>query len=238
MTLPKAILPSCLCGKLDCPIPRGLCHCKCGMPAPLVKFNLYGRGLFKGQPRQFINGHQRKIRLPIEDAVPFKIEGVYCRLIPLSGGIYAIVDAVDYIWLMQWKWTAMRGRYTWYAYRLDWSDMAHPVSISMHRAIAQPPDGKQCDHRNGNGVDNRRKNLRDGDGTEQRWNSKTQINNTSGYPGISRCEQTQSWKVRINVRGREIWLGRHKTLERAIAVRKSAEEKYVGEWVREERWSA
>jgi hypothetical protein len=233
----KATLPflGCVCRKPDCLIPCGLCHCKCGKAAPLVKVNKYTEGLFKGSPRQFINGHQRKVRLPIEDAVPFKIDGVYCRLIPLSAGFYAIVDALDYEWLMQWKWTAQRGRYTCYAYRLDWSDMDHPKNYSMHREILQPAEGLQADHENGNGIDNRRKNLRPGDNTQQRWNSKTQANNTSGYPGVSWCDQTQKWKVRINVRGKEIWLGRYASYDKAVEVRKAAEQKYIGEWVREDR---
>jgi hypothetical protein len=36
------------------------------------------------------------------------------RQIPLTKGYYAIVDAENYEWLMQWKWHALAGKHTFY----------------------------------------------------------------------------------------------------------------------------
>ena len=96
----------CVCGLLDCGIPFGECHCGCGGKTNIAVSTDREAGRFIGLPFKFIRGHSSIIRPIIDDAVPFKIEGVYCRLIPLTQGQYAIVWESDYRWLMQWKWFA------------------------------------------------------------------------------------------------------------------------------------
>jgi hypothetical protein len=68
------------------------------------------------------------------------------------------VDAEDYEWLMRYKWHTgyTRDRTRAYAYTHD----EHNRSVLMHRLIMKPPPGKVVDHKNGNGLDNRRCNLR------------------------------------------------------------------------------
>lgn len=51
-------------------------------------------------------------------------------------------------------------------------------------------------------------------------------NNTSGYKGVSFCKERDNWEVHINVHNKRKFLGRYKTLEEAIQVRKEAEEVY------------
>jgi hypothetical protein len=84
-------------------IPNGFCHCGCGGKTRIAAANCTSSRSIKGEPRRFIYGHQRRIRPVIEEAQPFKLDGIYCRLIPLTQGQYAIVWASDYEWLMQWK---------------------------------------------------------------------------------------------------------------------------------------
>lgn len=52
-------------------IPHGLCHCGCGLPAPLAKQNDSKRGYKAGEPHRFISGHNRSegrvLRYLIED---------------------------------------------------------------------------------------------------------------------------------------------------------------------------
>jgi hypothetical protein len=83
------------------------------------------------------------------------------KLIPLTQGKFAIVDNADFDWLNQWKWYAVKSYNTWYARRFS--------SIPMHRQIMSAPSGTEIDHRNHNGLDNRRQNLRFSTSAENQW---------------------------------------------------------------------
>ncbi len=80
-----------------------------------------------------------------------------CKLIPLSQGKFAIVDAEDYDRLSSYKWAVSKKRNNWYA-----KGRCGGLTIKMHRVIMglKKGDGKEVDHRNGNGLDNRKENLR------------------------------------------------------------------------------
>jgi len=70
----------------------------------------------------------------------------------------ALVDAADYEWLSQYKWYAGRPTPSGTIYaRRRASD---GTTVLMHRMIMRPPKGMVVDHINGNGLDNRRCNLR------------------------------------------------------------------------------
>lgn len=76
--------------------------------------------------------------------------------IQLTQGKVTLVDDEDYEWLSQWKWCAKDGRNgNFYAFRASKNK-----STYMHRLILDTPKGKVTDHINGNGLDNRRINLR------------------------------------------------------------------------------
>src|SRR5258708_35597621 len=79
--------------------------------------------------------------------------------IPLTQGKFAVVDAQDAALLAGYRWTAIPSNNTWYA-----KTHAGGKTIYMHRLIlfgeAQSADPRKVDHRNGNGLDNRRENLR------------------------------------------------------------------------------
>lgn len=49
------------------------------------------------------------------------------------------------------------------------------------------------------------------------------VNNTSGHKGVSYCKSRDKWEAYIHVHNKRINLGRYKTLEEAIEVRKLAE---------------
>ncbi len=79
------------------------------------------------------------------------------RYIPLTRGMHAIVDAEDHEWLGRHKWQVQpsANHRTHYAKRVYRGRL-----ILMHRQIMKPPKGMFIDHINGNGLDNRRCNLR------------------------------------------------------------------------------
>ena len=60
------------------------------------------------------------------------------------------------------------------------------------------------------------------------------IDNTSGTVGVSYSNSQNNWRAYINVDGKRIELGRRKNKEDAIKLRKDAEVKYFGEYLRNE----
>jgi len=81
------------------------------------------------------------------------------KKIKLSQGKHALVDSEDFEYLSQWKWCAEKRRHTFYAVRSQWIG-GKTKKTSMHRLLARTPRGMDTDHLNGNGLDNRKANLR------------------------------------------------------------------------------
>lgn len=91
------------------------------------------------------------------DGPPSVLPGT--RQIPLSRGLFALVDEADYEQVSALRWYAThagRARDKWYAVR----SLAKGRRLLMHRLILSAPAGSEVDHINGDGLDNRRANLR------------------------------------------------------------------------------
>jgi hypothetical protein len=117
------------------------------------------------------------------------------RYIPLTRGLHAIVDAEDYEWLSRYKWHATpspRGG-SFYARRYRGQG-----AILMHRLIMNPPKGMVVDHINGNGLDNRRCNLRICTQKENTYNSRERVNGTSRFIGVS--PRGNKWQAKVGRR--------------------------------------
>lgn len=60
MTPHGLTVPStCICGKPECEIPFGLCHCGCGKQVTVAVKTSKASGLLKGRPIRFLHGHSR-----------------------------------------------------------------------------------------------------------------------------------------------------------------------------------
>src|SRR5581483_10784361 len=89
------------------------------------------------------------------------------KKIPLTQGKIALVDDADFEWLSQWKWCAQKSftREVWYAV----SHISNPAPpprqrrLIMHRLIVGAALGGEVDHRDGDGLNNQRFNLRQAD---------------------------------------------------------------------------
>ena len=80
------------------------------------------------------------------------------RLIKLTNGKTAIVDAHRYDALMKFSWRAVQARSSWYA-KTTIVKNGKPITICMHRFIARTPFGQVTHHINHNSLDNREANL-------------------------------------------------------------------------------
>lgn len=238
MTLPIKNIEGCICGDPICTVPRGFCHCGCGGKTRISHRNHHGGAALKGHPVRYIPNHASLHRVPFEEAVPFriadKIDDCYCRLIPLSRGMFAIVNASDYEWLMRWPWCAQndkRGHV--YARRLEYVGSGRYRVIWMHKLIAGIT-GRRVDHKSDVSLDNRRKNLRPANRFQNNQNQKTRSDSRVGLKGVGFAKhmKTRPWRAKITVEGKAIHLGYFRTPEEAHAAYCAAAKHYFGEFAR------
>jgi len=79
------------------------------------------------------------------------------KLIPLKNGGFALVDSIDFDTINKHTWFNSKG----HALRNSWdSKLKRQVTIYMHRQIMKCDKGRIVDHKNHNGLDNQRSNLR------------------------------------------------------------------------------
>jgi hypothetical protein len=106
--------------------------------------------------------------------------------------------------------------------------------VLFHRLLVAAPRGLEVDHINGNGLDNRRSNLRLCTHDQNTKNRKISRNNTSGFKGVSRINtaKTPIWRARIHSNGRFISLGCFRSPEEAHRAYINGSIKYHGEFGR------
>ena len=136
------------------------------------------------------------------------------REIPLTRGKVALVGDTDYLELSKYKWYAKKAGNIFYAVRNSPTVGGKRCQIRMHAAIAGiPPKGMETDHINGNGLDNRRENLRVVTTRENQQNRH--MKKSSRFPGVSWEEWRQKWKAQIAVNRKNHNLGRYNSEEAA-----------------------
>ena len=153
------------------------------------------------------------------------------KQIKLTKGQFALVDDVDFEKLNQFKWHAQWNLNTksFYAARKD----IEGGYESMHQRVMNFPEGMQIDHINHDTLNNNRENLRAVTISQNAMNKRTQSNNTSGCKGVSWCKQSKKWRMRILMNKKRTdkyftdWF-------EAVCARKSAENKYHGEYAYKE----
>lgn len=146
-------------------------------------------------------------------------------LIPLTSGLAALVDAADADWLLAYRWRAIRIRHTWYAVRADTEGLVY-----MHRLILDAPDGLIVDHRDGNGLNNTRANLRLVTAHENNINAAKRTGCSSRYRGVDWCKAARAWRARVWGDGREKLIGYFATEEEAARARERAAMQVYGEY--------
>ena len=154
------------------------------------------------------------------------------RKIPLSQGMYAIVDKDDYKWLVKWKWSVLHANTPRpYAVRMHEKD-GKKGQLLMHRQILNTPDGYDTDHIDGDTLNNRRSNLRIATRVQNNGNARLNKRNTSGYRGVSYDKTRMKWAAYIWKNNRKYFLGRFSTSEEAAIAWNNAALEYFGEFAK------
>lgn len=153
--------------------------------------------------------------------------------IPISGGTaFAIIDAEDEEVMRQLNWTRFlkRGVKTAYAYSWIKDVDGNRKQVKMHRLLF--PEWKVIDHINGDGLDNRRSNLREVTHAENLQNRGMQTNNKSGYKGVHWHKKDRRWHAEIRANKRRHYLGSFATAIEAAKAYDRAAQEYHGAFAR------
>lgn len=142
--------------------------------------------------------------------------------IKLSNGDFALVDDADYDLVSGYSWCADIRKHTTYAKAYVGGGRKHPRIEYLHRIICGET-GNLIDHKNGNGLDCRRDNLRVVSRRQNRQNTLRVKGTTSKYKGVRKRADCKSWHARIIAHGQEINLGKFRTeVEAASAYNRAA----------------
>jgi hypothetical protein len=134
---------------------------------------------------------------------------VCMRKIKLTQNKYALVDNEDFEELSKYKWSAGKNWNKYYAFRQSSKNEGKRVIILMHRQILETPVGFHTDHKDGNGLNNQRKNLRIATASQNARNRGKPRTNKSGFKGVSWCNTNKKWYSRIKINQKSISLGYH-----------------------------
>jgi hypothetical protein len=105
---------------------------------------------------------------------------------------------------------------------------------SIHRIIFLIHYGylpEFLDHIDENKANNKIENLRPATRSENRYNIKKQVNNTSGVKGVCWNKRDKKWQVQITINGKQKTLGQFNNIELADLVAQEARNKYHGAFV-------
>ena len=147
---------------------------------------------------------------------PIRIVGDIA-FVPLTQGMEALIHASDVNLVSGYSWSANRTRWKYYAGTKIRAVGSARKNRSMHSLIMGVRPGFQIDHINGNGLDNRRCNLRFATASENQRNRGPQQNNRSGYKGVSPYPKGLGWRADIWLDGVSRYLGSFRTAAEANA---------------------
>lgn len=171
-----------------------------------------------------VNAEQAKARR----APPYIESNVL--FVSLTQGAYTKVDIRDASRVL---------RYRWYLFNNPVNRKKYAVReergkrVTLHRWLLNAHPSEDVDHFNGDGLDNRRENLRKATATQNARNARKRKHGTSKYKGV--CKDLSrggrlTWRARIRVDLKLIHLGRFTVEEEAALAYDEAARRLHGEF--------
>jgi hypothetical protein len=148
------------------------------------------------------------------------------------GGKVITVDDEDYALVSQFRWYTKKrmrknGRVVYYAM----TRVHGRQQETMHRMLLGLTDKSHLgDHRDGNGLNNCRSNIRVADRTTNQWNLIIE-SNKFGFKGLSDSgKKEKPYRAVITFRSKRIHLGHFHTVQEAARAYDAAAMQYFGEF--------
>jgi hypothetical protein len=144
----------------------------------------------------------------------------------LTRGKVALIDKADLAAVITRRWHAhFDGAY--------WSvaSHAHPT-LYLHRLLLDAPEDRYVDHINGDGLDNRRVNIRLATNGQNQWNSRKRLGTTSHYKGVHFRKDRDCWYARIKYRQRSYHIGSFESEQDAARAYNAKAVELFGEFAR------
>ena len=141
--------------------------------------------------------------------------------------LVTLVDDEDFERVNQYGWWVSRYRHTNYA-----RGYINSKYIRLHRFLLNPDKGLQVDHANGNGLDNRRCNLRICTNAQNQHNIQTSTSyggkpTYSKFKGVTWDKKNRKWRAQGMINYKQYHLGRFKIeIEAAKAYNKFAKNNF------------
>ncbi len=143
-----------------------------------------------------------------------EILGDGAAIVQLTKGQVTVIDASDVPVIAPMRWCALEvkpGKF--YAVTHGHSSSGRRTLIFMHRYLLEAESGVDVDHRDRDGLNNRRNNIRLASRSMNMANKGISPLNTSGYRGVQKDHH--KWKAVIKINRKRIHIGSFASAEDA-----------------------
>jgi hypothetical protein len=154
------------------------------------------------------------------------------KQIPLTNGLFALVDDEDFDRVNQYKWQAYKAT-DGLIYAVRRIKGETHKKIRMHRFIMNTSNPNiKIDHRNSDSLDNQKHNLRIATNSQNQQNRRKTTGLTSIYKGVCRVKHRNLYRSTLYINRKPINLGYFKDEIMAAQAYNLAAEKYFGEFAK------
>jgi AP2 domain/HNH endonuclease len=135
------------------------------------------------------------------------------KRISITQGYTALVSDRDYSRVSRLKWHAwidrhpdgsVRNVYAYHSYKVEGVQR----KVQMHRFILEMIDPEiQVDHRDNNGLNNQRRNLRIATNAQNQRNARKAKGKSSKFKGVTWNKKVKRWQASMTANGKYLYLG-------------------------------
>lgn len=149
--------------------------------------------------------------------------------IKLTQGKETCIDRADWPEVQKYRWYALRRPSGLVHVMTNIKIGDRRTTTYLHKLLLK---SEKIDHEDGNGLNNRRKNLRSCSSTQNVANTGLRQDNTSGFKGVNLDRRDGIWVAELSVGGAKKYLGRFSNIIAAARAYNEAAVKYFGQFAK------